>query len=404
LIPVEQALSTVLDHASFLAAESVPLEDALHRVLAADVASDVDMPPFARSAMDGFAVRDEDTRATPVTLPVVAQVKAGAPPGLRLPPGSAAEIMTGAPVPEGATAVQQVEKTRFERQSGAVAILESVVPGQNVAPRGSEVRAGDVVLKAGERLGPARLGVLAAVGRSSVPVGRRPKVALVVTGDEVVEAASRPGPGQIRNSNGPAVAAQLRDAGAILAKATTVGDDEEALAGAIDEGLRHDVLVLSGGVSKGVFDLVEGVLERAGVELLFTQVAIKPGAPLVFGRRGQTLVFGLPGNPVSAQVTFDLFVRPALLRQQGAADTARPRVEARLLRPVKNRSGRRAHHPAHLSFEPGGFVAAPLDSRGSADLVVHARANALVVLEADRTEAAAGETVPALLLASFLDA
>lgn len=403
MIPVEKALEIVVGHARTLPPEEVPLEDALGRILREDVAADADLPPFDRSAMDGYALRAEDVAGAPVTVPVVGQVRAGQVFEGRLAPGTAVQIMTGAPLPAGADAVQQVEKTRASGEGRTVEVLEAVSVGQNVARRATEVRAGERVIEAGSSVDPAALAVLAAVGRARVAVGRRPRVTVAVTGDELVEVGETPAPGRIRNSNGPAILAQARLAGAEVRSLGVVPDEVERIAAVVGEGLKGDVLVLSGGVSEGVFDLVEGVLARFGVELLFTKVAIKPGAPLVFGRRGDTLVFGLPGNPVSAQVTFDLFVRAALLRLQGAHTVSRPTVEAELGAAVKNRSGRQAHLPARVRFDGGRFLASPLRSMGSADLVAHARANALVVMEAERLDAAAGERVPAVLLGNFLE-
>jgi molybdopterin molybdotransferase len=310
--------------------------------------------------------------------------------------------MTGAPLPPGADSVQQVEKTQ-PLDEFRVTILSAVAEGANVAPRGSEVRAGDVVLARGRVIDPAAIAVLASSGKARVRVARRPVVALLVTGDEIVEVSATPAPGQIRNSNGPAVAAQARLAGAEVRILGVVPDRQEAIAEALRAGLAADVLVVSGGVSAGDYDLVEPALLELGATFLFTKVAIKPGAPLVFGRCGETLVFGLPGNPVSAQVTFDLFVRAALLRMQGARVVRRPELEVELLGRARNRSGRRAHLPARVRFSGGRLVAELVPSRGSADLVAHARANALVVLEAARTEAAPGERAPAVLLGNFLE-
>jgi len=403
MIPVDKALEIVLAHTRALPAEDVPLEAALGRVLAEDVASDVDLPPFRRAMMDGFALHARDVAAAPARLAVAGQVRAGQWPERALPPGQAVSIMTGAPLPEGADAVQQVEKTRTTDGGRAVEILEAVEAGANVAPVGCEVRAGQKVLEKGRVIDPATVAVLATVGRGRVRVGRRPRVAVVVTGDELVDVWRAPGRGQIRDGNGPALLAQARWAGAEARLLGPVPDEPQALAAAVRDGLTADVLVLSGGVSEGAFDLVEEVLVRFDVSLLFTKVAIKPGAPLVFGRRGDTLVFGLPGNPVSAQVTFDLFARAALLRQQGARVVSRPLGEAELLQPVRNRSGRRAHLPARARWEGGRLLAEPVPSRGSADLAAHAQANALVVLDAARTSAAAGERVPLLLLGNFLE-
>ena len=403
VIPVEIALEIVLAHASSLPSEKILLEDAVGRVLAEDVRADADFPPFDRSAMDGYAVRAADVVSAPVVLAVAGQVRAGQVADQPLRPGEAIQVMTGAPVPPDATAVQQVEKTRALEEGRMVEILETVAPGTHIARRGTEVRSGDVVLSRGHRVDPSAIAVLAAVGQEHVTVSRRPRVSILVTGDELVDVSEHPARGQIRNSNGYAVAAQARQAGALVLDLGIVPDDAERIAEAMERGLDSDMLLLSGGVSEGVYDLVEGVMARLGVEVLFDKVAVKPGAPLVFGRRASTLVFGLPGNPVSAQVTFDLFVRPLLLRMQGARVLERPLVEAELLEGVGNKSGRKAHLPALVRFEGGRLVARPVRSMGSADLVAHARANALLVLEARRTRAEAGERAPALLLGNFLE-
>jgi molybdopterin molybdotransferase len=403
VIPVEKALEIVLAHTPSLPSEEVLLTQALGRVLAEDVPSDVDMPPFDRSAMDGYALRAGDTGGAPVVLEVVGQVRAGQFPERGIEPGKAMQVMTGAPVPPGATAVQPVERTRPVDGGRRVEILEPVEPGAHISRQGTEVRAGEVVLERGCSLDPASIGVLAAVGRGRLRVGGRPRVAVLVTGDELVDVWERPGPGRIRNSNGYAVAAQARWAGAAVHELGVVPDHADKIAEAVRWGFESDVLVISGGVSEGAYDLVEPVLARFDVGLLFTKVAIKPGAPLVFGRRGDRLVFGLPGNPVSAQVTFDVFVRAALLRMQGARVVSRPTVEVELVEAARNKSGRKAHLPARIRFEGGRFVARPLTSMGSADVVAHARANALVVLEAARVKAEAGERAPALLLGNFLE-
>jgi len=403
MITVDEALEIVLRETPALPTEEVMLGDALGRVLAEDIRSDTDMPPFDRAAMDGYALRAADVASCPARLSVTGEVAAGAWPDREVGAGEAIRIMTGAPVPAGATAVQQVERTRPLEDGHRVEILAPVADGANVSPRGCEVREGDVVLERGRLISAAAAAVLAATGHARVRVGRRPRVAVLVTGDEIVEVTARPTPGQIRNSNGPAVAAQARRAGATVRDLGVVADRRDETVAALRDGLSADVLVVSGGVSAGDYDLVEPALEELGVAFLFTRVAIKPGAPLVFGRRDATLVFGLPGNPVSAQVTFDLFVRAALLRLQGARLVLRPRVEVELLSPLKNRSGRRAHLPTRVRFEGGRLVARAIRSMGSGDLVAHARANALAVLEAERTQAEAGETAEAVLLDGFLE-
>jgi molybdopterin molybdotransferase len=402
MLPVEKALAIVLSETTPLPDEEVPLADAIGRVLASDVRCDRDLPPFDRAAMDGYALRAGDVAGAPVALEVKGEVRAGEWPTLAIGPGQAARIMTGAPVPEGTTAVQQVEKTQ-PLDEFRVTILQAVEEGANVAPRGSEVRAGDVVLERGLILDPAAVAVLASVGCARVRVARRPVVAVLVTGDEIVDVEAAPGPGRIRNSNGPALAAQARLAGADVRVLGVAPDRQHAIASKVRSGLSADVLVVSGGVSAGDYDLVEPALVEEGVSLLFTKVAIKPGAPLVFGRRPGTLVFGLPGNPVSAQVTFELFVRAALLRMQGARAVGRPRVGVELDGAVRNRSGRKSHVPARVRWEGGRFRARPVRSMGSGDLVAHARANALVVIDAERTEALAGESAEAILLSRFLE-
>ena len=403
MVPVDKALEIVLDHTPVLPAEEVDLPSAVGRVLAEDIYADLDMPPFDRSAMDGYAVRAADVARAPVVLEVAGQVRAGHWPDHALEPGQAIQIMTGAPVPAGATAVQPVERTRLVEGGRRVEMLAPVEPGAHIARQGAEVRAGDRLLERGRTIDPATVAVLAAAGKGRLRVGRRPTLAMLVTGDELVDVWDTPSRGRIRNTNGYTVMAQARWAGAEARLLGVVPDVSDRIAEAVRDGFRDDVLVISGGVSEGAYDLVEEVLARFDVGLLFTKVAIKPGAPLVFGRRGDKLVFGLPGNPVSAQVTFDVFVRAALLRMQGAKVVSRPRVEVELLDSVKNRSGRQAYSPARVGFEKGRLVARPVASQGSADIVAHAHANALVVLEAGQLRAEAGDKIPALLLGNFLE-
>ena len=403
VVTASQALEIVLAHTPTLPAEVVLIDGALGRVLAEDVAADHDLPPFDRAAMDGYAVRAADASSAPVVLDVIGQVRAGQSFDRAVATGQAVQVMTGAPVPTGATAVIPVEKTRAMDGGRRVELQATAEPGAHVARQGCEVRSGETVLTAGIAMDPAAIGVLAAVGRGRVAVGRRPTVAVLATGDELVDVWDTPGRSHIRNSNSYAVAAQARWAGADVRSLGVVPDQVDRITEAVREGFRSDVLLISGGVSAGAFDLVEEVLARFDTGLLFTRVEVKPGAPLVFGRRGDHLVFGLPGNPVSAQVTFELFVRPALLRMQGARVVTRPPVRVTLAEGVLNRSGRRAYSPALVRSEGGRLQAWPVMSQGSADLVAHARANAMVILEADQTRAEEGETVEALLLGNFLE-
>lgn len=403
MISVEKALAIVLRSTPRLPHESVEFEQSLGRVLSEDVVSDVDLPPFPRSAVDGFALRACDLERLPARLAVLAVVPAGVLPSFRIGPSECAQVMTGAPVPEGADAVQMVEKTR-EAGPGQVEVLEAVENGQNLAPRGSELKAGDTVLRSGTRVDPAGLAVLATVGKTRVLVGGRPRVAVAATGNELVDPSEKPGPARIRNSNGFAVSAQARQAGAEVTYLGVAADDEVALSEVVRRGLAGDVLLLTGGVSMGKYDLVEEILRRFEIDILIDAVALKPGKPLVFGKApGDQLVFGLPGNPVSSAVTFELFVRPALGRMQGEERASRPELQATLIAPLVSKGRRRAYLPGWVAPDTAGgrLLARPVPTRGSADVVAFAKANALLILpeEIDRLES--GAEVAVFLLDNF---
>lgn len=401
LIPVEKALEIVFDNARTLPTEDVDFQDAPGRVLAEDVVSDLDLPPFPRSAVDGFAVRSVDVKSSPSQLRVVGVVPAGALPAFHVNSGEAAQVMTGAPVPEGADAVQMVEKTRLEGER--VEILEAVRSGKNIAPRGDEVKEGDIVLWKGTRLDAASVAVAATVGKVKLTVGRRARLAVIATGDELVDPAAKPGRGKIRNSNGFSLVAQARCAGAEVRNLGVAKDTEESLRRLIRDGLGGDVLLLSGGVSMGRFDLVEGVLGELGVRTLFDRVALKPGKPLVFGiSPGGGLVFGLPGNPVSTMVTFELFVRPALAKLEGCGEPRRPLLSATLRDSLSSKGARRAFLPGWIEPEGTGLAAHPIATRGSADIVAFSKANALLIVPEDEERLAAGQTVQVYPLDRFL--
>lgn len=402
MISVDEALSIVLDNVKTLPAEDIEFVDAVGRLLREDVTSDLDMPPFPRSAVDGFAVRARNLASVPARLKVVGEIAAGSFPDFSVGDGEAARIMTGAPVPDGADAVQMVEQSRADGDH--VELLESVDAGHNVAPRGSEVETGDVVLRNGTRLDPPAVAVAATVGKTRLRVGRRPTAAVIATGDELVPPSTTPGPGQIRNSNGFSLVAQCAQAGARTRYLGVAKDDEASLETLIRDGLEADVLLLSGGVSMGRFDLVEGVLEALGVRLLVDAVALKPGKPLVFGVSDDgTLVFGLPGNPVSTMVTFELFVRTAMARLEGASDPLRPLIAAELSAKLKNRGPRRAYLPGWVGADAGGaLVASPIATRGSGDITAFSKANALLVVPEDEESIAAGDIVRFYPLDSFL--
>ncbi len=326
LIELEQARGVVLERVAPLGAEPVPLREALGRFLAEDVSAAEPVPAFDNSAMDGFAVRAEDTRGAqpdaPVALRVVGESRAGHPAGAALGPGEAIGISTGAVVPDGADAVVRVEVTRSE--DGRVLIEEEVDAGRDVRRAGEDIRPGETVLGEGTRLGPAELGVLASLGAAAVACRRRPRVCVLTSGDELLEPGEEMRPGGVRNSNAYSVPALAEQAGAEVVVAGPAPDDLEATRAAIEPALDSDVVVLCGGVSVGEHDHVKQALAELGVEESFWGVALKPGKPTWFGTRGDTLVFGLPGNPVSAMVTFVLLVGPALAVLGGGKSRAPP--------------------------------------------------------------------------------
>lgn len=379
-----------------------PLAAARDHYLAADVAADRDVPPFNRSAMDGYAVRAEDVRATPATLNVLGESRAGLAPQISVRPGQAVRIMTGAAVPDGADGVQMVEKTESLDDGCRVRILEAVETGANIAPRGHEVHQGEVVLAAGRYLGAAELAVLATFGQTEVTVWQKPTAALLATGDELVDVGTTPTGAQIRNSNSYALQAQLELLGLRAENLGVARDNKEDLRAKIGRGLSYDFLLITGGVSMGQYDLVEDVFAEFGVRVFFEQVAIKPGKPVVVGRKGDALVFGLPGNPVSSYVTFECFVRPALLQWMGRPHHGGLQsVTAQLKQRVKQKPGRTAFLPAWTDGEEGGWRVEALPSKGSADIVAFSRCNSLLVFPKDEVLYETGATVSVLLLDDF---
>ncbi len=400
MISVAEAQSAILSRVRPLPAAALPLTPAvLGLVLAEDVTSDLDMPPHDKAMMDGYAVRSADLPDGTGTLAVVEEITAGRVPTKAVGPGQAARIMTGAPVPPGADAVVMVEQTR-SLEGGRVAIEDRPPkPGQHVMPRGREVRTGEVVLSAGDVLRPAAFGLLATVGRTEARLIPAPRLAVIATGDELVEAGTKPRAGQIRNSNGPMLLAMAARAGARAEYLGIGRDDAARLRQLVDEGLRSDVLILSGGVSAGTLDLVPGVLEEAGVAAHVHRVAMKPGKPVFFGTgpRGNA-VFGLPGNPVSSLVCFELFVRPALRRLGGHAEPLPAPGRAALADEFRHRSDRPTYHPAVLEETPEGRRLRPVPWLGSPDLKALTQANALAVFPPGDVTLRAGQTFDVLLL------
>jgi molybdopterin molybdotransferase len=376
--------------------------DVVGLMLAADVAADVDSPPHDKSMMDGYAVRSADLASGHATLKVLEEITAGRTPTRPIVAGCASRIMTGAPIPQGADAVIMVEHTRYGE--GHVEINTSPPrPGQNILPRGSEMRRGDVVLPAGTLLRPLELGILATVGKTEVSVRPRPLVAVLSTGDELVEPGEVPGPGQIRNSNGPMLLALAAHAGAGHRYLGIARDRPESLRPLIAEGLQSAVFLLSGGVSAGALDLAPDLLCEAGVTAHFHKVAMKPGKPLLFGTYDhadgrRTLVFALPGNPVSSFVGFELFVRPALRRLMGHTSPDPEAISAVLAQDFHYNTDRPTYHPARLELASGRWRVRVVPWQGSADLRALAQANALVVFPAGDHHHDVGQTLDALRL------
>jgi molybdopterin molybdotransferase len=385
MLPIERGLEIVQSAASAkdrpdrMPTESVPLLDAMHRVLREDVLADGDSPPFDKAIRDGFAVRFEDVVQVPAELAIVGESRAGAGAGVRVEQGECCEIMTGAPLPQGANSVVMVEHT--ERLSpSSVRILKIAREDEGLLRQGAEARRGDQILKSGRRIGLADIGLLASAGKSSVAVSRKPRVAVIATGDELVEVQDTPREGQIRNSNTYTICAQVREAGAEPVLMGIGRDNLEDLRGKIRRGLEHDILIVSGGVSMGKYDLVETVFAEFGVEVLFDKIAMRPGKPTVFGHRGETFVFGLPGNPISTLVAFHVFVRPLILSLLKAESTSPQILEAKLEAPVKCDPERAALVPALVRFEGGQYRIRTAPWKGSSDLVGLARANALIMI------------------------
>lgn len=402
MIPISEAIRIVLLNSPEPQVELVGLSDALGRVLAEEIIADCDLPPFDRAQMDGYAVRAEDVATTPARLRIAGESAAGRGWHHQMKAGEAVRIMTGAPVPRGADAVQQVELTREADGARFVEIFESVAAGRSIVRQAAEIRIGETVLSSGEEINAAMIATLASFGYAKVKVGRRPRVTVMATGSELVDIDQKPGPDQIRDSNNYTLAAYATLAGAEVERLPLAGDDPEELkrqmSAAVD---RSDVLITSGGVSMGVYDFTKAALKDLGAEIFFERVALRPGKPTVFGRIGKTLVFGLPGNPVSVAVTFNLFTRTALRAMQGARNTALNEETAVLARDLKGSVERESYLPAALrTDEKGVLLAEPLKWGGSSDFVAFARATALINVSAGAGIIKAGEPVKIVRLPS----
>ena len=416
ILSFEDARHVVDEHAARLSArgtESVALLQAVGRVLAEPLAADRDFPPFARATRDGYAVRSGDLAKLPASLKSVGEIKAGQPPdsAFRLQAGEAVAIMTGAPAPPGADAVVMIEYTSCT--GDRVEVTRGVQRGENIVPSGAEARRGEILLKPGARVDEAAIAIAASVGKANLKVYLRPRVAVLSTGDEVIDINRQPGPNQIRNSNSYSLAAQILAAGGEPVVLPIAPDEPKRLKQLIEEGLATDLLLLTGGVSMGKYDLVEQVLGELNAEFFFTGAQIQPGRPVVFGRcdagacgagtlaressKKYVYFFGLPGNPVSTMVTFELFARPILQGLAGMQPSKLVFLHARLKSEIRTKTGLKRFLPAMLS---GEFEHAEVELarwQGSGDIAATARANCYVVVPPDRERIAAGEWVPVLM-------
>jgi molybdopterin molybdotransferase len=375
--------------------EQVELEMAAGRVLAEDVSADRDYPALSRAVRDGFAVRSADL---PGTLDIIGEVRAGQKFAREVGACQAVEIMTGAPIPDGADAVIMIEHVTIEGGSDDGSRLRydrAAEPGQFINPRGCEASAGTTLLASGKRLDYTDVALLAAAGREQVSVYTQPKIAILPTGDEIVPVAAQPADFQIRNSNAYSLAAQVQRAGGVPEILAVAPDDYEETRGLVDRGLESDLLVLSGGVSAGKYDIVEGVLAGFGAEFYFDRVLIQPGQPLVFGRARGTFVFGLPGNPSSTMVTFEIFARAAVELLGGQSETDLFMPIARLTTEFRHKPGLTRFLPARLSS--GGNEVTPVPWHGSGDVPALTRANAYLVADADRPHYQRGDEIRVLL-------
>jgi molybdopterin molybdotransferase len=397
LLEVEEAQARVLAEVCVLETEGVRFDDAVGRVLREDVLAPDDAPFADNSAMDGYAVRAEDVAQVPAQLRVIGDVPAGRVALDRVEAGTAMRIMTGANVPEGADAVVQVEWT--DAGSEVVEVHRSVTRGANIRKRGEDVRAGALLMPSGTLLGAAEIALLAGIRKTSVDVARRPTVAILSTGDELVEVGEARRPGTIVNSNGYALAALVRAAGAVPVPLGIVKDDRQATIDAFDRATACDFILSSGGVSVGAFDFVKDALDALGAETKFWRVAMKPGKPVVLSRLRERLVFGLPGNPVSCMVSFHLFVLPALRKAAGEADgLLPPQVTVRVASPLRSAGDRRVYVRARVAAVEGELVAHPMTAQSSGALTSMVGANGLVIVERGVTAIDAGANAAALLI------
>jgi len=400
MVSVHLAVKEVLGRARCLGTENVPIHAALGRVIAEDLVTTTDLPPWDNSAMDGYAVRYTDlkgaSRISPAVLKIVDVQPAGRLSKKTVEAGTAIKIMTGSVLPIGADAIVKVEDTLLEGDQ--VKVFKPVARMEHVRPRAEEIKKGEKVLTAGMVLHPSEIGMIAVLGHPTACVYRRSTVAILATGSELIEPGSEKSPGQIFNSNSYSLAAQVSETGAIPCVLGISNDTKSDLLQCLNQGLKEDILLVSGGISLGDYDLVKQAFDEIGVQKVFWRVAMKPGQPLFFGVLREKLIFGLPGNPVSTMVTFEEFVRPALLKMMGHQVIHRPLVQACLDREVVKPLGKTAFLRAVVQEREGKLIVHPTDEQGSGMLLSMVKANGLIVIEENQEKVSAGEIVAVHLL------
>ncbi len=401
MISVEEARTRILESIAPLSMESVSLFEAEGRVLHGDISAGCDIPSFDNSAMDGYAIAASDTReamkGTPVRLHIIDEIKAGEPSaGKRLMPGQAIRIMTGAPIPAGADAVVQLEDTQEDAEH--VLVFRVVNGNENIRLAGEDIRRGTLVLRRGDQIKPADVGLCASLNFASLPVYRRPSVGILSTGDEIVDVGAELFPGKVRNSNAYTLYSEIKRYHAMPKYLGIAPDTEEGTRAMLQSAMGLDVLITTGGVSKGRYDFVRDALRSMGIKILVERIAMKPGKPCVFGRKGSMLFFGLPGNPVSTMVSFIQFVRPALLRLMGATRVDKPVVNAVLDERIMKKTGRTHFIRGFFTVQDGEFHVNTTGPQGSGILRSMSSANCLIILPADTAEVSPGERVAIQLI------